>query len=73
MEETRQFHRPLTLQPQGVEYHQQTHWQVSANSIVSQHVKNGVHGIGGRESTRLVNKQLSDLWKIPTPEGPHYR
>jgi len=23
----------------------------------------------GRESTRLVNKQLSDLWKIPTPEG----
>jgi len=22
-----------------------------------------------RESTRLVNKELSDLWKIPTPEG----
>ena len=30
-------------------------------------VKNGAHS--GRESTRLVNKQLFDLWKIPTPEG----
>ena len=42
---------------------------VSANSIASQLVKNGVHRTGGRESTRLVNKQLSDLWKIPTSEG----
>ena len=24
---------------------------------------------GGHESTRLVNEQLSDLWKIPTGEG----
>jgi len=24
---------------------------------------------GGREAIKLVNKQLSDLWKIPTPEG----
>jgi len=31
--------------------------------------KNGAHRTRGRESTRLVNKQLSDLWKIPTPEG----
>jgi len=23
----------------------------------------------GRDSTRFVNKQLSVLWKIPTPEG----
>ena len=42
---------------------------VSANSIASQLVKNGAHRTGGRESARLVNKQLSDLWKIPTPEG----
>jgi len=42
---------------------------VSANSITSQRVKNGAHKTGGRESTRLVKKQLSDLWKIPTPEG----
>jgi len=32
-------------------------------------VKNGAHRTGFRESTRLVNKQLSDLWNIPTPEG----
>jgi len=42
---------------------------VSANSITSQLVKNGSHKTGGRESTRLVNKQLSGLWKIPKPEG----
>ena len=32
-------------------------------------MKNRVHKTGGRKSTRFVNKQLSDLWKIPTPEG----
>jgi len=32
-------------------------------------VKNGAHKIGDRESTRLINKELSDRWKIPTPEG----
>jgi len=37
--------------------------------IASQLVKNGAHKTGDRESTRLVNKQLSDLWKIPIPEG----
>jgi len=42
---------------------------VSANSIASQLVNNGTHKIGSRESTRLVNKQLSDLWKLRTPEG----
>jgi len=42
---------------------------VSANSIASQLVKNGTHKTGGCESTRLGNKKLSDLWKIPTPEG----
>jgi len=43
---------------------------VSANSIASQLVRNGAHKTGGRkESTRFVNKQLSDLWKIPTLEG----
>ena len=42
---------------------------ISANSIASQLVKNRAHKTGGREPTRLINKQLSDLWKIPTPEG----
>jgi len=31
-------------------------------------VKNGAHNTSDCESTRLVNKELSDLWKIPTPE-----
>ena len=42
---------------------------VSVNSIASQLVKNGAHKTGDREPTRLVNKEMSDLWKIPTPEG----
>ena len=42
---------------------------ISANSISSQLVKNGEHRTGGRGTTRLVNKQLYDLWKIPTLEG----
>ena len=42
---------------------------ISANSIASQLVKNGIHRTGGRESSGLINKVLSDLWKIPTPEG----
>jgi len=32
-------------------------------------VKNRAHKTGNRKSTRLVNKELADLWKIPTPEG----
>ena len=44
---------------------------VSTNSIASQLMKNGAHKTGdhNHKSTRLVNKELSDLWKIPTPEG----
>ena len=42
---------------------------VSANSTATQLVKNGAHRTGDREFTRLVNKDLSDLWKLPTPEG----
>ena len=42
---------------------------VSANSIAPQLVKNGAHETGDRKTNRLVNKWLSDLWKIPTPEG----
>jgi len=40
---------------------------VSANFIASQ-LKNGAHKSSDREPTRLVNKELSDLWKISTPE-----
>jgi len=41
---------------------------ISANSIASQLVKNGAHKTKDRKSTWLVNKELSDLWKIPAPE-----
>ena len=43
--------------------------RASANSIASQLVKNGANKTSDRKSTRLVNKEPSDLWKIPTPEG----
>jgi len=36
---------------------------------ILQLVKNRAHRTGDRESTRLINKQLSDVWKIPTPES----
>jgi len=42
---------------------------VSANSSAWQLVKNGTHMTGARESSRLINKELSDLWKVPAPEG----
>jgi len=32
-------------------------------------VKNGAHKTGDHESSMIINKKLSDLWKIPTPEG----
>ena len=35
----------------------------------SQLVKNGAHKTSDRESSRFVNKELSDQWKIPTSEG----
>ena len=39
-----------------------------ANSITSQLMKNRAHKTSDCEPTRLVYKQLSNLWKIPTPE-----
>ena len=50
----------------GCSFHQ---CPISSNSITSQLVKNETHMSWDRKSTRLVNKELSDLWKIPTPEG----
>ena len=42
---------------------------ISVNSIASQFMKNGAHKTSSHKSTRLINKQLSDLWKILTPDG----
>ena len=50
----------------GSSFHQ---CPVSANSIATQLVKNGTHRTGDRVSSRLVNKDLTDLRKIRTSEG----
>jgi len=42
---------------------------ISANSIALQLVKNGAHKTGRSKSARLINKELSELWKVPIPEG----
>jgi len=73
-----QLHRLLALQPQGVENHQQTYWQVWT-LLPPLHRLGKFHRIAvGEEwgtqywrprAPRLVNKELSNLWKIPTPEG----
>ena len=41
---------------------------VLAKSITMRLVKNVAHRIRYRESTRLINKELSDRWKVSTPE-----
>ena len=40
---------------------------ISVNSIASQLVKNGTYKTNNREFTRLVLKEVSELWRIPTP------
>jgi len=42
---------------------------VSAHSITSQLVKKKAHRTGDHESTRLTDKELPDLWQVPTLEG----
>ena len=39
----------------------------SVNSIASQLIKNGTFKTNDRESTRVVLKEVSKLWRIPTP------
>ena len=40
---------------------------ILANSIALQLVTNGPHKTGDGDSTRLINKDMSNLWKVPTP------
>jgi len=42
---------------------------MSAYSIASQLMKIRAHKTGSCKSTKLVNKELSDLWEVWTPEG----
>ena len=61
-----------------MENHQQTYWHawrllspVTGHSKLHHLATREERGIQdrGSESTRLVNEDLSDQWKIPTPEG----
>ena len=40
---------------------------ITANSLVSQLVKNGIYKTTNRMSGILVVKEVSQLWRIPTP------
>ena len=59
------------------EHRKQERWVETFNSIDFSHsspkgwrtINKLLADLDARESTRLVNKELSDLWKIPTPEG----
>ena len=71
-----QCHRLHTLQPAGMECYKQSDWQtrqsycpfpISANSIALQLVKNGTYKTNDREFTRLMLKEVSELWKLSTP------
>ena len=42
------------------------HCPISADNIASQFVKNGTYEGKERESSRLVAKEVSDLWRVPT-------
>jgi len=73
-----QLHRLLALQLQGVENHQQTYWQVwtllpPVPRLGKFHRlaigEERAHKTSDRKPTRLANKELSYLWKIPTGEG----
>ena len=49
---SRQTHRPCPI---------------SANTIASQLVRNGVYRTKDQKSARLVSKEVADLWKVPSP------
>ena len=42
---------------------------ISANAIFLQLIRNGEYETKDCETTRLVRKETSELWKIPTPNG----
>ena len=44
------------------------HYAVSADAIASQLVRNGRYEAVDRKSSRLVSKEVSDLWRATTPD-----
>jgi len=39
-----------------------------SSQITSQLVKNDAHRTWGHESTKVINKELTDVWEVPTPD-----
>ena len=40
---------------------------ITANAIASQLVNNGAYSAGNKDMDRHVSREVSELWKIPTP------
>ena len=53
----------------GRSRHSPRHCPISANAIASQLIRNGKYEGADRESSRLVSKEVSDLWRVPTPSS----
>ena len=53
----------------GRSRHSPRHCPVSANAIASQLVRNGKYEAVDRKSTRLVSQEVSDLWRVTTPNA----
>ena len=55
------------LTGRSVRYHRPC--PISANAIAAQLVKNGKYEVKDRKSSRLVAKEVTDLWRVDTPAG----
>ena len=53
----------------GRSRHSPRHCPVSADAIASQLVRNGKYEAVDRKSSRLVCKEVSDLWRTTTPDA----
>ena len=70
----RQFGALTSHKSKSVEYFEQPYWchdncPVSADAIASQLVRNGKYEAVDRKSSRLVCKEVSDLWRATTPDA----
>ena len=53
----------------GRSRHSPRHCPVSADAIASQLVRNGKYEAVDRKSSRLVSQEVSDLWRVTTPDA----
>ena len=53
----------------GRSRHSLRHSPVSADAIASQLVRNGKYEAVDRKSSRLISQEVSDLWKVTTPDA----